>query len=289
MNEFIKLIEKESIGTIEGLTGQAPDLRFKEEEEISIVSNIIPPVAMVYATVSGDVSGRVAVAITPILGTALADLMLGGDGSSKDVMDSDDLDAVKEIISNIFGAISTTLNAQKVLPKLNFAIDDIKFFKENQDVDLGGFVKIYVFEFSLGSISSLLMFVLDSITINAFSNKGGGKPSSSSSPMMGGGGFEEVHHKPNMSTEELRNIDLLLDVNLIVKVRIGTKKMLLRDVINMDIGAVVELNQLANDPLDVLVDDKVIAKGEVVIIDGNFGVQITDIVTKKERLEKLRG
>ena len=56
----------------------------------------------------------------------------------------------------------------------------------------------------------------------------------------------------------------------------------------MDIGSVVELNQLANDPLEILVGDKVIAMGEVVIVDGNFGVQITEIGTKRERLEKLR-
>jgi flagellar motor switch protein FliN/FliY len=65
--------------------------------------------------------------------------------------------------------------------------------------------------------------------------------------------------------------------------------MLLRDVLTMDIGSVVELNQLANEPLDVLVDDHIVAQGEVVIIDGNFGVQITDIGTKEERLKTLRG
>jgi len=82
---------------------------------------------------------------------------------------------------------------------------------------------------------------------------------------------------------------MLLDVKLTVKVRIGQKKMLLKDVISMDIGSVVELNQLANDPLEVIIDDKVIARGEVVIVDGNFGIQITDIGTKRERLEQLRG
>ncbi|MGL2810257.1 FliM/FliN family flagellar motor switch protein, partial [Helicobacter pylori] len=66
------------------------------------------------------------------------------------------------------------------------------------------------------------------------------------------------------------------------------KKMILKDVVSMDIGSVVELDQLVNDPLEILVDDKVIAKGEVVIVDGNFGIQITDIGTKKERLEQLK-
>ena len=67
-----------------------------------------------------------------------------------------------------------------------------------------------------------------------------------------------------------------------------SKKMLLKDVLSMDIGSVIELDQLANDPLEILVGDKVIAMGEVVIVDGNFGVQIGEIGTKRERLEKLR-
>ena len=82
---------------------------------------------------------------------------------------------------------------------------------------------------------------------------------------------------------------LLREVKLPVTVRIGSKRMLLKDVINMDIGSVVELNQLANDPLDILVDNHVIAQGEVVIVDGNFGIQITHIGTKKDRLNQLKG
>ena len=92
----------------------------------------------------------------------------------------------------------------------------------------------------------------------------------------------------SLNNEELNNISLIMDVKLPVKVRIGKKKMLLKDVLNMDIGSVIELNQLANDPLEILVDDHVIAEGEVVIVDGNFGVQITSIGTKRERLTQLK-
>ncbi|PDW75016.1 flagellar motor switch protein FliN, partial [Helicobacter pylori] len=100
---------------------------------------------------------------------------------------------------------------------------------------------------------------------------------------------EEIKtHDASLENIEIRNISMLLDVKLNVKVRIGQKKMILKDVVSMDIGSVVELDQLVNDPLEILVDDKVIAKGEVVIVDGNFGIQITDIGTKKERLEQLK-
>ena len=94
---------------------------------------------------------------------------------------------------------------------------------------------------------------------------------------------------PTLSQEEMKNIELIKDVKLPMRVRIGSKRMLLKDVLAMDIGSVVELDQLANDPLEVLVDDKVVAYGEVVIVDGNFGVQITHIGSKRETLEKLKG
>ena len=77
-------------------------------------------------------------------------------------------------------------------------------------------------------------------------------------------------------------------MRLPIRVRIGSKRMLLKDVLSMDIGSVIELNQLANDPLEILIGDKVIALGEVVIIDGNFGIQITQIGSKRERLQQLK-
>jgi flagellar motor switch protein FliN/FliY len=92
----------------------------------------------------------------------------------------------------------------------------------------------------------------------------------------------------SLSSDEMNNISLIMDVKLPVRVRIGKKRMLLKDVLNMDIGSVIELNQLANDPLEILVDNHVIAQGEVVIVDGNFGVQITTIGTKRERLTQLK-
>ena len=86
----------------------------------------------------------------------------------------------------------------------------------------------------------------------------------------------------------MRNIGLIMDVRLPMRVRIGSKRMLLKDVLSMDIGSVIELNQLANDPLEILIGDKVIALGEVVIIDGNFGIQITQIGSKREELQQLK-
>ncbi|HQS66906.1 MAG TPA: flagellar motor switch protein FliY [Sulfuricurvum sp.] len=290
MSDFAGLFAQETTATIEGLTGQAPSVGFKELEIISIVSNVIPPIASVHLTFSGPVEGKGMVLVQPSLATALGDMMLGGDGESKDDMNDEDLDAIKEIISNIVGAMSTTLASQKELPKFTIKTDDALFIPDDGEADLDGYAKMYVFTFSLGSINSLIMFAIDSGIVEALEGPSvvtTNNASSSTSDVPSSGDSQRPQRK--LDDTEMKNIGLILDVKLPVRVRIGKKKMLLKDVLSMDIGSVIELNQLANDPLDILVDDNVIAQGEVVIVDGNFGVQITSIGSKRDRLTKLKG
>lgn len=212
-------------------------------------------------------------------------MMLGGEGTTKDTMDNDDLDATKEITSNIFGAISTSLGAQKELPKLSFTLKNIQFITEDSELGLENFSGFYTFAFNLGSIQDFLYFAFSSSFENSFNPNT--TEDSDNVALDANTQTEAEEEKFELNNAGLKNIAMLLDVRLQVKVRIGQKKMLLKDVIAMDIGSVVELNQLANDPLEVLVDDKVIAKGEVVIVDGNFGIQITEIAPKKDRIEQL--
>lgn len=288
IEDFLKIFEGETVATIEGLTGQAPKLKLKEQEEVTVVSNIIAPTSLIRAVVSGATSGRLMVVMPPMLATALGDMMLGGEGEGKERMDDEDLDALKEIVSNILGALSTTLGAQTVLPKLSFKVEDARFIPDDKEVELDGFEKIVVYNFSLGSINSLMMLVLDHEMIAALSHVPSKPSNSSQAPKREPKNEESFVPQTHLDEGEMKNIGLIMDVKLPVRVRIGQKKMLLKDVLSMDIGSVIELNQLANDPLDILVDDHVIAQGEVVIVDGNFGVQITSIGTKRDRLNKLK-
>jgi len=84
------------------------------------------------------------------------------------------------------------------------------------------------------------------------------------------------------------NIDLLMDVSLRVSVELGRATLSVRDALNMAPGNVVELDKLAGDPVDVLVNGRLIAKGEVVVVDDQFGVRITEIVSPKQRVEAMR-
>lgn len=90
-----------------------------------------------------------------------------------------------------------------------------------------------------------------------------------------------------MGTGLQSNIDLLLDVPLQITVELGRTRMLIKDVLELGIGSVVELNKLAGEAVEVFVNNKLIAKGEVVVIDENFAVRITSIINPQDRLQAL--
>ena len=294
MSDFMKLFEDETVGTLEALIGTAPSLELKEEQELSIISNIVPPIVLVKIKVSGDVDADAMIALPPNLAASLSDMMMGEEASDREDVSEDDIDATKEIISNIFGAIGNTLSAQKELPVLSFSIESIELVGDEDEVSLEDFSRMYVYKFNLESVHSLLMFIIDEKLKNVLfpseSSTQGTEIDTNKSTQTGTSHItSNCEEDITLSNEEMKNIALIMNVQLPVRVRIGKKKMLLKDVLNMDIGSVIELNQLANDPLEILVDNHVIAQGEVVIVDGNFGIQVTTIGTKKERLTQLKG
>jgi len=98
---------------------------------------------------------------------------------------------------------------------------------------------------------------------------------------------EFQHLSSPAGSPEPRNIDILMDVNLPVSIELGRTKMSIADILGLGPGSVVELNKLAGEPVDVLVNYKIVAKGEVVVVDENFGVRITQLMTPEERLKLL--
>ncbi|WP_286349457.1 flagellar motor switch protein FliY [Helicobacter felistomachi] len=290
MNDFLKLFIQEFTTTISGLLGKAPEVELKNE--ISVGDFIFIEHASVAIHVTPNANLTITLAIPVPMATALADLMVGGEGTSKETLEADDLDAIKEIGANVFGALSTALKSQETLPKLGFETEGAVFAHDASSLD--PYSDGYEFGFKLDALESSFFIFCGGVFIELFNkkevvqnvSKGRPAPAAPSIPVVQR--TERADGDHSLEQLEIRNINMLLDIKLNVKVRIGQKKMILKDVVSMDIGSVVELNQMVNDPLEILVDDKVIAKGEVVIVDGNFGIQITDIGSKKERLEQLK-
>jgi flagellar motor switch protein FliN/FliY len=84
------------------------------------------------------------------------------------------------------------------------------------------------------------------------------------------------------------DLDFILDIPLEVSVEVGRTKMLINDLLQLSQGSVIELSKLVGEPFEVLVNNKLVARGEVVVVNERFGVRLTDIISPMERIEQLR-
>lgn len=103
-------------------------------------------------------------------------------------------------------------------------------------------------------------------------------------PLAGssGGGAGRVNAPP------VQSLDFILDIPLKITVELGRSRMAVRDILQLAQGSVIELSKFAGEPLEVLVNDKLIARGEVVVVNEKFGIRLTDILSPVERIEQLK-
>ena len=85
-----------------------------------------------------------------------------------------------------------------------------------------------------------------------------------------------------------RRLDLLLDVPLELSVELGRTRMSIQELLSLGPGSVIELDKVAGEPLDILINDRLVARGEAVVVNDKFGIRITDIVSPAERIARLR-
>ncbi|MBC87272.1 MAG: flagellar motor switch protein FliN [Bdellovibrionaceae bacterium] len=107
--------------------------------------------------------------------------------------------------------------------------------------------------------------------------------------MAGAGGADDGGGSEGLSPAETRdrNLNIIMDIPLKVTVELGRTKMVVSELLNLGQGSVVELNKLAGEPMEVLVNDKLVARGEAVVVNEKFGVRLTDIISPTERVEQL--
>jgi flagellar motor switch protein FliN/FliY len=111
--------------------------------------------------------------------------------------------------------------------------------------------------------------------------EGGGAPGA-------GGGTGAASGNAQGGGLQVQSLDFILDIPLKVTVELGRSKMAIRDILQLAQGSVVELSKFAGEPLEVLVNEKLIARGEVVVVNEKFGIRLTDIISPVERIEQLK-
>ncbi|ATC85746.1 flagellar motor switch protein FliN [Pseudoalteromonas sp. NZS127_1] len=94
--------------------------------------------------------------------------------------------------------------------------------------------------------------------------------------------------KHEMSGDEKRKLDTILDIPVTISMEVGRSKINIRNLLQLNQGSVVELDRVAGEPLDVLVNGTLIAHGEVVVVNDKFGIRLTDVISQVERIKKLR-
>ena len=100
--------------------------------------------------------------------------------------------------------------------------------------------------------------------------------------------LEEFNASEPISAEERRKLDAILDIPVTITMEVGRSQISIRNLLQLNQGSVVELDRVAGEPLDVLVNGTLIAHGEVVVVNDKFGIRLTDVISQTERIKKLK-
>jgi len=253
----------------------------------------------------------------------IADLMLGKDLENIEEREFDDisLSAVSEAMNQMMGTASTALsdflktNIDISPPNtkvMNFSDPNIEFPPIETDKEayvisikfnmkINGIAETTFWQFIpmkfAQKIRELMEKTFGKITVSEESSKSSNVKEKSNSNVIKEkkvkvqpvefGEFEKKE-EPISPNIDLSKLELLLDVPLELKVELGSTKLNLREILELHEGSLIQLNKLAGEPLDIYANGRLIARGEVVVIDENFGIRVTEIVSLRERMKTLK-
>jgi flagellar motor switch protein FliN/FliY len=221
--------------------------------------------------------------------------MLGGMGDLKDNIDDEIADAINEIVSNISGSIATSINAQ------GFAdLGNVKFeLLGNEIVEINvlkATANLYKVMLDMDGESILIFIAFDDdilpylATITGVESEDIDTASSPAKVAETVGGTNNLTAGVSSSLiddDAAENLKLLLGIKLKLSVRLGTRVFLLKDILRWDVGEIIELEQMVNEPLDILVNGVKIGEGEAVIVENKFGLKIRSIGDEASRLSQI--
>ncbi|MGJ0336435.1 FliM/FliN family flagellar motor switch protein [Aliarcobacter cryaerophilus] len=284
-SDLSNVFKNELSNTLEQLLGKKAKIsETKKLDDIFDSSNFIE------ADVKFDIKGlssAIVFYIPTISATKFEYLMLGGMGDLKEDIDDETTDAVNEIVSNICGSFCTASNAQG-MPDIVGMKSEIKGTKKVEKSALS--VKdIYLFNISLEEDATPILISFEKTFSPFFSLITGvndekpvvSTPAAPAAPTITQ--TQSIVGVPNPS----KNLELLYNVRLKLSVRLGTKIVLLKDILRWDVGEIIELEQMVNEPLEILINGVKIGEGEAVIVEGKFGLKIKKIINEDLKLDKI--
>ncbi len=206
----------------------------------------------------------------------LSNLMLGGDETPKAELDEDTVDAVRELTNQLVMSLNVPF-ASESKQQVSMKVEDVAVSSADDGYTEENYISMeFVFDIAGKPVPFILFF---DTGIESYLISGTKKEVASSSS---GGDASSNPQQANL------NLDLLLDIDIPISVRMGTAKLFLKDILGLGPGNIVELEQGVDEQIDLTINDKVIARGEVVIVDGYFGFRIKEIISRAERIRKLK-
>lgn len=257
----------------------------------ALTSDNFDSTQLVECTVKFDfkgISSQILFYIPTLSATKFEYLMLGGMGDLKEHIDDEITDAVNEIVSNICGSFCTSVNAQG-LPDVGSIKSEVKSAKIVDGSILSSKNDIYELIISLDTEKVPIIICFDHVILPFFSSITGVTSvdediSINNQPVPLA---NNTNISANSSVQMPKNLELLYNVKLKLSVRLGTKVVLLKDILRWDVGEIIELEQMVNEPLEILVNGIKIGEGEAVIVEGKFGLKIKKIGNEDFRLNQI--
>lgn len=234
-----------------------------------------------------DISSKWFFYIPTISATKFEYLMLGGMGDLKEHIDDEITDAVNEIISNICGSFCTSVNAQG-FPDVESIKSEVVGSKIVESDAVSSKPNSFEFIVSLGDEKLPVLISFDELILPFLATITGVSDNTPAVVESAPSNSAPSMPTPSVSTVQTpKNLELLYDVKLKLSVRLGTKVVLLKDILKWDIGEIIELEQMVNEPLEVLINGVKIGEGEAVIVEGKFGLKIKKIGNEDLRLSQI--
>ncbi len=248
--EFIKIVSDAFVAVLSQTSGNA-------WEAADTQASAEEPAFSTRFAVSGAVEGPLAVECAVRSGRVIAHTLLGESGGqwAGSGLETDEVEALQEFFQQVMGLAQSAASSK-------FGEIEIKASAPQENVTSAE-------QFPVGARfqETEITFLIDVDGLSSAKVK---------------------HTKSALGEKRSDNLDLLMNVTLPVVMRFGERQMRLREILELGSGAVVELNRRESEPVELLLDNKLIARGEVVIVEGNYGLRILEVATAQARLEAVQ-
>ena len=274
------------LGTLLGRTSTLALRDIREAEEGALAEGLDDQGLIVRLAMDHGLPGELCILVRKETAARLCGVMMGGDGSAP--FKDEDIDALNEFGNQFMGSVCTTLGTRYNLSVAPAQAQTSFYSPDSPPFDLSG-AAIVDADLSIEGLPDARFRLLLSPALAAKlsgAGESGGSSGANSNPLASLGGFDASLSRSMEDSPP--NIQMLLDINLNVTIELGRTRLSIRKILELGPGSIIELDRLAGEPVDLLVNDKVVAKGEVVVVDEYFGIRIISLVSPEERIKQLK-